>query len=163
MSRNKDPNNEYLRNKVSIVSDVLLLYMNKVVDKGMKKSLDFSDLYKLDDSMNFDYLYPKFKTYYDKEKKGAKIGVGRILINYYKWSLVYTGLLIVISRGLDCSIPIMISLFISWLQKDPASPQEGALYCAAIVLAFLTKQTIYRRSQMASSIDQIRFSSLVPA
>ena len=79
-----DNEKEYLCKDESFISHIFFLYVNKLVDKGLKQTLEYEDLYRLNDDMYYDQMYPKFEKYYFKRKAAnPKIGLGPVLVRHF--------------------------------------------------------------------------------
>ena len=67
-NKKQKPNSEIYLEKTNFISYIFLAYMNKVLKLGYRKIFEYSDLYKLDDFMNFKIHLQKFKEYHNKKK-----------------------------------------------------------------------------------------------
>lgn len=112
--------------------------MTKVLSKGKKKFLDFSDLYQMDQIMTYNYHLNLFNTYRQKKEKLGwsfpKIMI-RWLIPF--WYFIFVGFFI--GNVLNIGNPFLLKEMIDWLVDDDSSNLRGYMIFMGIALIAIIK------------------------
>ena len=146
-----------LKNNEGWFSELMFLYMNKVIDQGMNKTLEMEDLYEMEAEMQFDYLYSRFKKYYDDtKKKSPKTLLGTIYRRYFFWGFFKTGVFQLTGCVFDLGIPLMLKYLIDWLNEENPPYWIGLSYAAGISFCYLMKVTFIRKAFASTNIDQYK-------
>lgn len=94
--------------------------MYKVLKIGSQKSYEFTDLYKLDDFMEFQNHLSQFEQYKDKK---LKLGwsFNKILLGWMFpiWIFIFVGFLS--TNLLGIANPYLLELFINWMVRPLTS------------------------------------------
>jgi ABC-type multidrug transport system fused ATPase/permease subunit len=135
----------------------MFLYMNKVIDQGMKKTLEVDDLYAMEETMQFTYLYPRFKAFYETMKrKQPTVQLGTIYRKFFFWGFFKTGAFQLTGCVFDLGIPLMLKYMIDWLNEEDPPYYIGLLYATGISICYLMKVTFIRKAFASTNIDQYK-------
>ena len=148
----------YLRSKSEgFISSIFFLYVNKLIRKGTKKTLEYEDLYKLDDDLLYSEVYPKFeKNYQDFKSKHKKVSLGSILYSAFKSLFFTSAILSILATGFDVGIPVLIKYMVEWLEEKDSLIYKGLVLAALISLCSFLKATLTRRSIYYTFITQYK-------
>ena len=146
-----------MKKNESCISELLYSYVGKLVDKGLKITLDSNDLYELDDSLLYKNYYPQFEAYYQEQKaKYPTRKLGNVLI---RWFAVEYSKALSYAFGsyiFEVGIPILVRQLIAWLSNPDAEWYLGLIYSLAITVCYLMRLILARRCQYLVSYVQYK-------
>jgi ATP-binding cassette subfamily C (CFTR/MRP) protein 1 len=147
------PSQGPLFTKVSLLSRLFFLYMNKVIDFGRKQTFEVDDLWSLPEEIQFKNYYPAFEEFYNAKRKEnpEKNKLGWIIFLYTKWRAIAVLCTFTVSSLMDVTIPLFIKQLIAWLANPEAPWWHGLVWASVISVVYAIKLTISRRGYVLVS------------
>lgn len=143
---------------------------NKVLDQGAKKSLDFDDLWLIDERFKYDYNCNKYNSMMNKEREdrlnhaGTKrvpktvLSQGMVLIKSEYWAHNFSQIIAILSQ---IPAPILIKKFIEWLSDESASNSTGYIVVSILVLINFINPTFELISDHYMSLAVLRHLQMI--
>lgn len=135
-SRNNLDENDSTYASASWLSKLSWYWMNPLLNKGYKSSLNIDDVPKLAPDFQADYLYELFKSNWPKTEENSKHPVRTTLIRCFWKGLLFTAFLAVIKLFISYAGPVLLQCFVDFTSGKKSSQYEG--YFLVLVL-FLSK------------------------
>lgn len=139
---------EFLLLNTNIISRTFFTWLIPLFNKGYKRTLDFNDLWKLDQRLSINTTYPKFQHYLNRiiaeneTKNGRTQGIPRFgiikaLFYTFMWDYLFSIAAATLFNGCQVVIPILLKHLIDTVQhkvlEPNASIKDGIGYAVGIV------------------------------
>ena len=136
----------------SWLSRMTFSYMNKIVDKGLRQTLEYEDLHDIPSELQYSDLFPRFQTMYEERlRKTPRYPIGSAIMSFLKLKILWQAFLVVVATLFDLSVPLQIKFFIVWISDPYAEWWVGFCWALGICICYMLKINISRRGWHATA------------
>lgn len=140
----------------NILSYLMFSWVGPMMDVGLKRQLNFDDLFRLPDELDPVSCHSALQSYWvDEERKlVGEPSLFRAICHAYGWPYLWIGILKVLNDGLGFMGPLLLNTLIRILQGDIGNGHPYGYYCAfglgvvSVSRAFLGSHYSYLLSKL---------------
>ena len=159
---------DYQPKGVGVIGHLFFLYLNKVINLGLKKRYELNLLFKVPDVLKHENKFPKFKKYYEEQfDQKPQVSFLRVILGFQFWLWLEGSLKYFVPFFFQLFLPMAVKRYLRWLTGETGdgghqeSDLVGIISAIALILISLIKSLGVTQAVGPSKTNSIVIEMLI--